>query len=535
MTARPALAAVPSGDDRDKAASRIHVVSNPDAIRTLRAALNDQVLPETYVRDGRPTVIERISGTPILDPADDAPLPVTATTLTSDTLARMLAEHTTVMRATTNGDVEWTPSASVLGPVLSGAEWPGLPPLTGIVGIPTVRTDGTLAQARGYDPMTGVYLAPIVHVAQIPEAPTAAEVAASRRWLLAQLLADFPWRSPADLANYIGLLVSPYLRRYLRSLVPLGIVTASMPASGKTLLTALLGLLAGQKQMPWVEDDTELRKQITSVLCTTAGVILIDNVPEGTELGSATLAGLLTAETWSDRGLGGNRIISVPNDRVWLVTGNNLRTAGDISSRSVVVRLAPDAPHPEERTDFRIPGLIERILTREFQAEVLRHLLVLVVDWTRAGGPRDGTQAMRQFTGWAQGIGGFLAHHGIGGFLDNTAETRQEDAEDQRWASFLTRWLDVLGREPQRVSDIFDSGQTYRDELGRKHDQWDGDFIKHPEGHKSRDAQALGILLSGHVDRFHGSDPSMRLRRVWDKHNKGWRYHVEECPDRSMR
>jgi hypothetical protein len=31
-----------------------------------------------------------------------------------------------------------------------------------------------------------------------------------------------------------------------------------------------------------------------------------------------------------------------PNDRLWLATGNNLRTGGDMASRAVWVRLNPD-------------------------------------------------------------------------------------------------------------------------------------------------------------------------------------------------
>jgi hypothetical protein len=43
---------------------------------------------------------------------------------------------------------------------------------------------------------------------------------------------------------------------------------------------------------------------------------------------------------------------------------------------------------------------------------------------------------MRQFTPWAEAVGGFLAHHGIGGFLANVETVRDIDEEEATWAAF---------------------------------------------------------------------------------------------------
>jgi hypothetical protein len=526
---RAALKVVPgsaTADDPEDAGGTLRVHGNPDAIRKIRRAVDAGMLPETFVQAGKPIVVERVSGTVIVLADEDATLPVQCTRLDGPNLARLLAEHITLESMTAKGWAEWMPSAGVLSAALSGASW-SMPTLNGIVGIPVVRHDGTLLQRPGYDARTGLYLAPTVRIEPIAERPSAAAVQAARAFVFDRLLADFPWERPADRANYIALLVSPYLRYYLRCLAPLGIITASTPASGKTLLTGLVGLLAGQKSMTWPADnDEELRKTITAAFHEQAGVMLFDNLAEGTEIGSPILANLLTAEVWSDRLMGGNsKLLSFPNDRLWMVTGNNLLTGGDIRSRHVNVRLAPQDPNPEQRTGFTIDDLPTQILRKDFQATVLQHLLVLIVDWTAAGAPRTG-HTMRQFSEWARGVGGFLEHHQVAGFLGNLDDARLNDAEDMRWSAFLTRWVELLGTEPVRASDLYESSVGVRDSTGHEHDRWDGDFITNDRGNRPRNPQVVAQLLTGHLERWHG-DPPIRVVRVLDKHTKGWRYYVQ--------
>ena len=100
--------------------------------------------------------------------------------------------------------------------------------------------------------------------------------------MLSTLLGDFEWEDTASLANYVALMVTPFLRRPLRALVPLAIVSASAPASGKSLLSALIGLLVGQQTVPWPADnDTELEKLITSTFTVESGAVIFDNLARG--------------------------------------------------------------------------------------------------------------------------------------------------------------------------------------------------------------------------------------------------------------
>jgi hypothetical protein len=206
---------------------------------------------------------------------------------------------------------------------------------------------------------------------------------------------------------------------------------------------------------------------------------------------------------------------------MWLATGNNLQVGGDIASRSVYVRLKPTSPHPEERTGFRIPDLQGWIKNPANRAALLWRLLVLVADWVTAGTPRDASvPPMRQFSPWAQGVGGFLKHHGIDGFLTTLGAIRRMDEEDQKWAVFLGAWLDKFGSGFVNVADVLASAEADQP------NPWNGDFITDEKGRYPKTPQKLGRMLSGQADRFHG-EPPLTLRAVAEAHNKTRMYRVE--------
>jgi hypothetical protein len=530
----PPLGLAPPPADGTGNAPRIEISGNPDAIRKLRAALNAGAIPDLYVTRGRPVRIERVSGTLALDLDGDAPLPVVSTPVTPPLLACLLAAHTCTYKIRVTADEagrpvfteqETTPGPGVLSAALAGAEWPGVPTLAGIIGTPVLRRDWSLLQAPGYDPASGLYLSPTVALPAVPGRPAPAQVETARTFLLSTLLGDFEWEDTASLANYIALMITPFLRRPLRALAPLAILSASAPSSGKSLLSALIGLLVGQQTVPWPADnDTELEKLITSTFTVESGAVIFDNLAEGETIDSPILANLLTNPMWSSRILGKSGMGSWPNDRLWMATGNNLRVGGDIASRSVCIRLKPAAPHPEARTGFAIPDLQGWIKNPANRAALLWHLLVLVADWVAAGTPKDtAVPLMRQFTPWAHGTGGFLAHHRITGFLTNLGAIRRMDEQDHKWAVFLAAWLDHLGTAPARPAEVLASADTAREHPAGP---WDGDFITDDHGRWPRTPQKLGQLLAGQADRFHG-DPPLTLRAHRDEHNKSWLYHVE--------
>ncbi|MEV0698603.1 hypothetical protein AB0I53_11900 [Saccharopolyspora sp. NPDC050389] len=510
---------------------KVRVGTNPDAIRVLTTAVGNRLLPDTYVQDGLPVVVEAVSGAG--DPTagdDDVALPLSAAALRPPLLASLLAEHAHVVQNKMDQEgnpteVEVSPSGSVLGAVLSRRSWPELPVLRRIISTPVLRPDGTLLQQPGYDEATGFLLAGRAHLDPVPERPTAAQVEQAREFLLDRFLHDFPWRTPADRANYLGLLVTPIIRPFTRALSPFGVIDATMPGSGKTILSGCVGLLVGQRVLTWTDSEEELRKSITTVLADQVGVIVFDNLEEGAVVNSAVLARLVTERTWTDRKLGSNTASTFPNDRLWLATGNNLRVGGDMASRTVWVRLDPDCPRPEARSGFTIPNLDSWILDPANQATVLRHVLTLILDWTAAGAPTStSVPQMRQFTRWAQQLGGFLEHHGIPGFLSNAEESRELDDDATEWQAFLLRWHLLHGTKPMTANELRASAEP---EYGTP-DPWVGSFPTTATG-KLLSPKSLGHRLTGQIGRWRGD---VVLRSVKDKHTKVHAYWVERQPDK---
>ena len=507
---------------------KIRAGTDPDTIRELTATLNAGLIPQTYVRAGRIVHVEAVSGAAGGIAGDeDSPLPVTASELAPPGLAALLAAHSFTYRnrirkiggSEVTEAEEVTPGFAVLSAALAPKHWPDLRPLQGIVGAPVLRPDGTLLQEPGYDPATGQYLASKVQLDRVPDRPTVEQVAEARTFLLDIFLGDFPWIGPADKANYVGLLATPVLRGYLRTLIPFGVVSSTMPGSGKTILTCGLGMLYGQRVLTWTHNDDELRKAITSVLADPVGTIIFDNLAEGTVLDSPVLARLITDRTWADRLLGKNATAAFQNDRVWTATGNNLRLGGDMLTRSVLVQLNPDMPRPEERTGFAIPGLDQWILAPANQRTVLWHLLVLVADWISAGAPRRHGLTMRQFTPWAEAVGGFLAHHGITGFLGNIETTRDIDEDEATWTAFLSQFYSIHGDRWLSSNELRKSAESIN---GR--DQWDGLFITDRNG-RPVSAKSLGRILTGQPGRWRGC---YVLRRTADRHDKVAMWRVEK-------
>ena len=459
----------------------IEAPSGPAAIRALREAINAGKIPSTYVSSGRVVAVEKVSGTAGAAAGDeDSPLPVTASEVRAPELAALLAEHTYTYRirsrktadgGTETYEEEITPPTAVLNAALAPKEWPELRPLLGIVGAPVLRPDGTLLQQPGYDPATCLYLASKVPLDPVPAEPDSGQVAAARDFLLTTFLGDFPWVSEADKANYLGLLVTPILRSYLRTLIPFGVVTSTMPGSGKTILTCGLGMLYGQRVLTWTHSDEELRKAITSVLADPVGTIIFDNLAEGTVIDSPVLARLITDRTWADRLLGGNKTAAFANDRVWTATGNNLRLGGDMRTRSVLVGLNPDMPRPEERTGFQIPDLDQWILAPANQRQVLWHLLVLVADWTRSGAPRRARPddaAVHPLGGGRRRVPGPSRRAGVPG-------QRRDRPGHRRGRVGLDGVLRPVAQDPRRqLADQQRAAPVRRHPVAVESDPWDG-------------------------------------------------------------
>lgn len=385
---------------------------------------------------------------------------------------------------------------------------PNLRTLRGVVHTPIVRPDGSLLEAPGYDPATGLLHLPEpgLVVPRVPDQPTDSDVRDAVKLLL-EMIDGFPFVSEHYRANYLGALLTPLLRSLTPPPYKLHAIEAHQPGSGKTLLANLARHIHGgvfRAELP--EDDAELRKQITAILSITTGpVVVLDNVSGA--LKSSTLAGLLTTDLWDDRPLGSTSWTRSTNDRIWTVTGNNISIGGDLPRRTIRTVIDPGQPNPELRTGFSIENL--EMWVKERRGELLCALLTLVRAWVAAGKPLPVERASDSYARWVRTVDGILTNAGIDGQFDHVSTQVEVGTDDDEWAVFLEAvhkaYRDRSWTAKELLGDI-DTGNLIApglipadalpDELAAK-------AAKHPKGPVGI-AKSLGRWLANREGRWAG-------------------------------
>jgi hypothetical protein len=312
----------------------------------------------------------------------------------------------------------------------------------------------------------------------------------------------------------------PFVRRMIGGCTPIHLIEAPAPGSGKNLLADVISVIAtGHACEPTTvtSDEDETRKKITALLAKAKPVILLDNVRIGIE--SAQLSSALTAEVWSDRLLGQNRMIDLPNYATWLVTANNPRLSLEIARRCIRIRMDPQTDRPWQRVGFRHSPL--RDWVRENRPALTQSLLVLVQSWIAAG-KCHGAGTLGSFESWAAIVGGILANAGISGFLGNAEELYEAaDIEGNEWREFVAAWWETHQDHWVAAKDLLELALE-RDLLGSV------------IGDKSLRSQQirLGLALAAARDRQFAE---WRLLMRHDAHSKRAAYRLAKVgsPDDS--
>jgi hypothetical protein len=343
----------------------------------------------------------------------------------------------------------------------------GLRKLRGITHTPMVRADGSVLAEPGYDAATGYLYLPGegVNVPAVPDEPSEVDLATAFN-MVHRMIDGFPFATDEDRANYIGLLLTPLMRQITPPTYKMFGISAHQPGSGKSLLAHIAGIIHGSVLRSEVPDEeAEWRKMTSSILSTTsAPVVVLDNVTG--QLRSSVLAGLLTAQgEIQERELGKSSNLSYVNDRLWVVTGNNMVLGGDLVRRTVTIMIDPDMANPEARTDFAIKDLPRWVA--EHRNEILWSLLVLIRSWVVAG--RDGPVRRQSdgFAAWERAVGGILAQAGVAGGFDQESGKRAAGGGDDDglaqvldhlWEKFGgSTWTSAQALAPDAGEMVFDS------------------------------------------------------------------------------
>jgi len=433
---------------RAERAARPAIITNGGlALRELIAAARDAVLaanePPSLFRVGNQIVrLARIEDRVVQEPMSKEMM-----------LARIMraANWMKVFQGVLVGS---KPPAEIAPDYIANVD-PRLPELRRVAVVPLLRRAGTLLYEEGYDASSGIYFArpPDLILPTIPEKPTQADVDGALNLVREQLLVDFPFAAPSDWTHALALLITPFIRLCVDGPTPLFAIVAPCPGSGKGLLADIVHLIFDGTTCPVSTistDESEMRKKLTAMLIKGFAVILLDNV---NAVDSAQIAAAVTAVRWSDRLLGKSRLLDLPNQTVWMLTGNNPTLSMELARRSVRIRIAPSSERPWERNGFTHADL--RSWVRANRPKLVGAILVLIQNWIAIGRPM-GSTTMGSFEHWSQTVGGILGAARVEGFLDDRHEFyAAADPETDEWRAFVADWRERrIGKV--RARDLLD-------------------------------------------------------------------------------
>jgi hypothetical protein len=332
-----------------------------------------------------------------------------------------------------------------------------LPRLRGVVGCPVVTRAGNLLTTPGYDPASGFYLdSPKIEL----RSGATREQAQEALGKLFSAFEEFPYQSAGDRANALALLLTPFVRPYITGAVPLSVVEAPTPGTGKSLLARCLLSVSTPGRL--VSDGPSERergaaeewaKLIASLLASAPAALVLDNL-RGT-VTSGTLEAVLTSpDTVTVRRLGkSDETVSLDVSGLTMAaTGNNATFQRDMARRCYFIRLDAEMEAPEARAGFSVPDLDAYV--KEHRSELLGHVGVILSAWIAAGRPAGSTHK-GSFERWAATLSGLLEFCGVEGFLASDKERAEDsDPETLAWRAFGSAWWDAHGSAPRTAKEL---------------------------------------------------------------------------------
>ncbi|MGA7329524.1 MAG: hypothetical protein WBX25_34850 [Rhodomicrobium sp.] len=378
----------------------------------------------------------------------------------------------------------------------------GLRKLQAVVTAPTMREDGSLLRAPGYDEDTELYLLPPHgEHGETPEkvlgkfnaalqgiAPFGVEgpplhaewESITLRCALAELMypfREFPFETDYDRGSYLAQLLTAVIRSSLRT-APGFLIDAAMAGSGKTILAFCAAIMAGAGSNPSIMppvDGDEMRKRLLAELRKGSRAIIVDNI-EG-NFRSTALAAFLTSPRFSDRIMALSESADFPTDTLMMLTGNNAVLEGDLWRRFVRVRLEPRTDNP----DKRMFGLEPVAYTRRHRMEMTAAALTILRRFVAAGQPRQTQDTVGSFEGWDALVRQcvlWLKGLGIAG-VDDPAyamqEMKENDSEHINHSALLAALHEAFGNEAFTAAEViarrFGVGQVDGEQFPTKNGQ----------------------------------------------------------------
>ena len=396
--------------------------------------------------------------------------------------------------------------------------------LSGVVDTPTLRRDGTLIVAPGYDPASALYCDFEENDWQslIPTKPDREDARAAAA-LLYDMVKESMFRGDIDRAVWLAFVLTIIGRQYVGGNVPLFGFSANASGSGKGTLVDCATIIATNRgATKWApvsasrqqDAESEERKRLMAVAISGTRVLCIDNVPAGAPIGTPAMDGCITSGDNSRLGYVQDRVLGetgltgeVPWTCVLAATGNNLTVRGDMARRMVLCRLETTHPDPEQIKYEHHPD--PQGYAREQRTELLCAALTILIAHRRAVENGDPEAVIRpwvnSFGNWSDRIRSAVAWADPAGADPWRAnyEVKANMQPDQAEALvFLSAWHEEFGTQQLRAKDIDlfcrEDTPDYKPGLAAAVAELD---VASPRGHSAINVRSLGVWLGKYADR----------------------------------
>ena len=348
-------------------------------------------------------------------------------------------------------------------------QWQNIPHLKGLAASPFMRADGVVVSTPGYDPVSGFFLvASSVQWLPVPENPTPEDVAGAVA-LLHDLVADFPFGSPANLSAWMAGLLTAAGRPAIDGPAPMLVVDANRRGTGKSKLGRQIGIITSgtePTEISWTSDEKEMENRLASLLGSGANFATFDNAAGS--LRNPVLERFLTSNEFCFRGFFRQELVKLPNRTMLGISGNNLTIRGDLGRRIIRCRLETTLEAPETRDGFRHadieayavanqPALLAAALTI-LRAHAVAGFAACPVRVTNADGTVTEVPArpVGSFEEWDRVVRHAVLRAGLADPMVTQDEAREEDEDDVKLRALLEAWHNLNHTSPWTLSRLLE-------------------------------------------------------------------------------
>ena len=252
--------------------------------------------------------------------------------------------------------VDIDPPIQLVRMVLSRERRWVFPHVSGIITTPTLRSDGSLLDASGYDPRSELYLLPSLKLPPIAAHPTRQDALAGLD-KLKHLFREFSFQDKdgkgLERRLNCSVAISGLLTALLRGSMPTSpiyLIRASTPGTGKSYLVDVIAMVATGQFCPVITtsrsaDETE--KRIGAILLSGIQIVSLDNCIH--DLEGELLCQVSERPVIRIRVLGRSEMPLCECHTVVYATGNNITFKGDMIRRGLVCNLEAQDERPELR------------------------------------------------------------------------------------------------------------------------------------------------------------------------------------------